>query len=155
MFSPEEYTHFTSGRAFFLLGCFAASVGALCWVVSKNYPDKPSMPRRFPGGLDRELGGPGTIYVSLGFSLLRASSDKINDRPRMTRTMKTKQTGQPRIDQFQIQSRLCSAIILFYQILLRHKKDSQAPDIYRKALVVSSLTLISKPHANAMLIKQV
>lgn len=67
MFSPEEYTHFTSGRAFFLLGCFAASVGALCWVVSKNYADKPSVPRRFPGGLDRELGGPGTIYVSLGF----------------------------------------------------------------------------------------
>ncbi|MCJ1342557.1 hypothetical protein MMC31_000743 [Peltigera leucophlebia] len=63
MFSPEEYTHFTSGRAFFLLGCFAASVGALCWVVSKNYPDKPSVPRRFPGGLDRELGGPGTIYA--------------------------------------------------------------------------------------------
>lgn len=72
MFSPEEYTHFTSGKAFFLLGCFAASLGALCWVVSKNYPDKPSVPRRFPGGLDRELGGPGTVYVSWDSSLQRA-----------------------------------------------------------------------------------
>lgn len=77
MFSPEEYTHFTSGRAFFLLGCFAASFGALYWVVSKNYPDKPSVPRRFPGGLVRELGGPGTIYVSFRF-FIAESFDRLN-----------------------------------------------------------------------------
>lgn len=64
MFSPEEYTHVTSGKALFQIGCFAAAVLGLCGVVSMFYPDKPTVPREFEGGLDRELGGPGALIVS-------------------------------------------------------------------------------------------
>ena len=64
MFSPEEYTHFKPGKAFFLLGCFVTTVFSLCGVVYLYYPDKPSSPRTFPGGLDRELGGEGAVSVS-------------------------------------------------------------------------------------------
>jgi len=64
MFSPEEYTHYKPGKAFFLLGCFVTTVVGLCAVVYPYYPDKPSAPRTFPGGLDRELGGAGAVHVS-------------------------------------------------------------------------------------------
>ena len=64
MFSPEEYTQATPGQAIFQLGCFIAAVFGLCGVVSIFYADKPSVPRRFPGGLDKELGGAGALLVS-------------------------------------------------------------------------------------------
>ena len=64
MFSPEEYTHFKPGKGIFLIGCWVASVLGLCGVVSLYYPDKPSAPRTFPGGLDKELGGAGAVWVS-------------------------------------------------------------------------------------------
>jgi len=64
VFSTEEYTHFTSGKGFFLLGCFIATVGGLCYVVGVTYPDKPSAPRTFEGGLETELGGPTAVRVS-------------------------------------------------------------------------------------------
>ena len=64
MFSPEEYTHFKPAKGFFLLGCFITSVLGLCGVVRIYYPDRPSVPRAFPGGLDRELGGPTALQVS-------------------------------------------------------------------------------------------
>ncbi|MCJ1353024.1 MAG: hypothetical protein MMC33_003008 [Icmadophila ericetorum] len=63
MFSLEEYTHFKPGKAIFLVSCFVATVFGLCGVVSLYYPDKPSAPRAFPGGLDVELGGPGAILA--------------------------------------------------------------------------------------------
>ncbi|KAL8702135.1 MAG: hypothetical protein Q9201_004569 [Fulgogasparrea decipioides] len=63
MFSPYEYTHFTARKGFFLMGCFVATVGALCGVVVVFYPDRPTVPRTFPGGLDRELGGKGTLLA--------------------------------------------------------------------------------------------
>ncbi|KAI4148160.1 MAG: hypothetical protein L6R39_002870 [Caloplaca ligustica] len=63
MFSPYEYTHFTARKGFFLLGCFVSVVAGLCGVVSLNYPDKPSVQRTFPGGLDRELGGKGALLA--------------------------------------------------------------------------------------------
>ena len=65
MFSPYEYTHTTSARAVFQIGCFIATIFSLAVVVSYVYPDKPSVPRTFPGGLDVELGGPGAVRVSL------------------------------------------------------------------------------------------
>ncbi|KAL9601813.1 MAG: hypothetical protein Q9219_002303 [cf. Caloplaca sp. 3 TL-2023] len=64
MFSPHEYTHFTPGRAFFLLGCFVATVFGLAGVVRLYYPDRPAVERTFEGGLDRELGGKGALLVS-------------------------------------------------------------------------------------------
>lgn len=30
-------------------------------VVSTYYPDRPSVPRTFPGGLEAELGGPNAV----------------------------------------------------------------------------------------------
>ncbi|KAI4173760.1 MAG: hypothetical protein LQ343_002763 [Gyalolechia ehrenbergii] len=68
VFSPHEYTHFTPGRGLFLIGCFVTSVLGLCGVVSVYYPDRPSAPRTFEGGLDRELGGRGAVLASLFFS---------------------------------------------------------------------------------------
>jgi NADH dehydrogenase (ubiquinone) 1 beta subcomplex subunit 8 len=64
LFSPEEYTHATSGVAFFQLGCFITAVFGLCGVVYYLYPDKQSSPREFEGGLEKELGGPLAIRVS-------------------------------------------------------------------------------------------
>lgn len=69
------------------------------------------------------------------------------------RTRKFNQTGQARVDPAQVQSRLCSAIILCYKIPLRERNDNPAPDICGIAPVVSSLTLrtikaIRQCHAN-------
>ena len=63
MFSLEEYTHFKPVQAFFLMGCFITTVLGLCGVVHMYYPDKPSAPREFPDGLDKELGGPTALLV--------------------------------------------------------------------------------------------
>ena len=68
MFSPEEYTHVSSGTALFQLGCFVAAVFGLCGVVYIFYPDTPAAPREFEGGLERELGGPEAVRVSWSFS---------------------------------------------------------------------------------------
>jgi NADH dehydrogenase (ubiquinone) 1 beta subcomplex subunit 8 len=64
MFSTEAYTHATPGKAIFQIACFVAVVFGLCGVVVMTYPDKPSAPREFEGGLERELGGPGAVRVS-------------------------------------------------------------------------------------------
>ncbi|KAF4635188.1 hypothetical protein G7Y89_g2914 [Cudoniella acicularis] len=61
MFSPEEYTHVKPGKGLFQLGCFVAAVFTLCGVVGVYYPDKPSAPREFEGGLEKELGGPNAV----------------------------------------------------------------------------------------------
>ena len=65
IFSLEEYTHFTLRMGMALMACAVASVFGLCAVVRFCYPDKPSAPRTFPGGLDAELGGRGALLVSL------------------------------------------------------------------------------------------
>ena len=65
MFSPEEYTHFKPGWAFVCIGTFVATFMSLVGVVSVYYPDKPGVARGLPGGLDRELGGEGTVHVSI------------------------------------------------------------------------------------------
>ncbi len=41
-----------------------AAVFGLCGIVSMTYPDKPSAPREFEGGLEKELGGPNALRVS-------------------------------------------------------------------------------------------
>ena len=65
MFSPYEYTHFTPGWSAVLVGCFVTAFMGVVGVVYLTYPDKPSVNRGFPGGLDRELGGEGCLLVSL------------------------------------------------------------------------------------------
>ena len=64
VFSTEDYTHFTPAWGAVLLSCFAGTVLLLMDVVYQYYPDKPSAPRTFPGGLERELGGPNAPSVS-------------------------------------------------------------------------------------------
>ncbi|KAK5130182.1 hypothetical protein LTR08_002391 [Meristemomyces frigidus] len=64
VFSPFEYTHFKPGWGLVLMGSFVATVGALCLVVSQLYPDKPSVPRTFPDGLEKELGGPRAVRAA-------------------------------------------------------------------------------------------
>ena len=64
MFSPEEYTHMTPRFGLVCWGVFAATFLGLLAVVRANYPDMPAVKRGYEGGLDRELGGDGTIVVS-------------------------------------------------------------------------------------------
>ena len=63
VFSPEQYTHVSAGKGFFHLGVFVATFLGFCGVVSFYYPDKPSAPRTFSNGLEKELGGPNATQV--------------------------------------------------------------------------------------------
>lgn len=47
-----------------MIGTFVAALMGLSGLVYLNYPDRPSYPREFDGGLERELGGPGAVRVS-------------------------------------------------------------------------------------------
>lgn len=64
IFSLEEYTHMTPARGFLLWGGFIATVLGLSYTVSLYYPDRPSAPKEYAGGLDAELGGKGSLRVS-------------------------------------------------------------------------------------------
>ena len=44
-------------------GSFVAAFCGMLTVVSAYYPDKPSAPRTFPGGLEAELGGPRAVIA--------------------------------------------------------------------------------------------
>ena len=46
------------------MGGFVATTLGLCALVGIYYPDKGSVPRTFPNGLQTELGGPGALPVS-------------------------------------------------------------------------------------------
>lgn len=63
VFSPEPYNHVSPGKAAAAFGCFVATFLGFCGVTSYFYPDKPSVPRTFPDGLEKELGGPNTMIV--------------------------------------------------------------------------------------------
>jgi NADH dehydrogenase (ubiquinone) 1 beta subcomplex subunit 8 len=63
IFMIDEYTHFKPAKGFFLMGCFIATVLGLCGIVKMNYPDKPSAPREWEDGLEKELGGPHALLV--------------------------------------------------------------------------------------------
>jgi len=65
MFSPEEYTHSKPGKAALQVCAFVVAVFALMGAVRMSYPDKPSVPKEYEGGLERELGGPLAVRVSL------------------------------------------------------------------------------------------
>lgn len=42
---------------------FLSCIGALSYGVYLTYPDRPSAPKTYEDGLDRELGGPGSLRV--------------------------------------------------------------------------------------------
>lgn len=64
MFSTEDYTWTSPEWGWVLMGTFVATLLGLCGAVYLTYPDKPALPRTFPGGLEEELGGKGTVRVS-------------------------------------------------------------------------------------------
>lgn len=63
IFSTEPYSHFTARWGWVLMGSFVATVFGLCAAVQVYYPDKGSVPRTFPDGLEKELGGPRAMLV--------------------------------------------------------------------------------------------
>ncbi|KAI6885276.1 hypothetical protein KC363_g2842 [Hortaea werneckii] len=72
VFSPEAYTHFSTGWGGVLMGSFIATVGALCGIVYNYYPDRASVPRTYPGGLEAELGGPEAPRAAMTEADMRA-----------------------------------------------------------------------------------
>lgn len=67
IFSLEEYTHMKPARGFLLWGGFISVVLGLSYAVQQNMPDRPSAPKEYPDGLEQELGGKGSLRVSIGF----------------------------------------------------------------------------------------
>lgn len=63
MFSPHQYTWVSNAKGAAQVGAFILTFLGVCMVIRQLYPDKPSFPREFEGGLERELGGPGAIRV--------------------------------------------------------------------------------------------
>ena len=90
MFSPYEYTWVGTGKGLFQIGCFVAVFLSVCYGVKLTYPDRPSYPREFEGGLEKELGGAGAIRASRVFWCYVAKSLTVQSRPelRATRTRK-------------------------------------------------------------------
>lgn len=78
VFSPYEYTWVNSRTAFAQIGAFIAAFMGVCWVVGRLYPDKPSFPREFEGGLERELGGPGAVRVRYCPSMIPSLTKQTN-----------------------------------------------------------------------------
>lgn len=64
MFTPYAYTWVSPGTGLAQIGLFIATFLSVCYAVKLTYPDRPSYPREFEGGLERELGGPGAARVS-------------------------------------------------------------------------------------------
>jgi len=65
IFSLEDYTHMTPARGFLMWGGFLSVVGLLGYTVSQLYPDRPSAPKEYDSGLDKELGGPGALKARM------------------------------------------------------------------------------------------
>jgi NADH dehydrogenase (ubiquinone) 1 beta subcomplex subunit 8 len=63
IFSPYEYTWTTTGPGLLMIGTFVATFMSVLGVVFLSYPDRPSYPREFEEGLERELGGVSAVRV--------------------------------------------------------------------------------------------
>jgi len=61
VFSLEEYTHMSPARGLVLWAGFISCVLGLSYAVSLYYPDRPSAPKEYADGLDKELGGKGAV----------------------------------------------------------------------------------------------
>lgn len=48
-----------------MMGSFVAVFLGVSGLVYLKYPDQPTYPREFENGLERELGGPGAVRVSI------------------------------------------------------------------------------------------
>ncbi|KAG5976922.1 hypothetical protein E4U55_007156 [Claviceps digitariae] len=65
IFSPYEYTWTTPGPGLVMIGTFVAVFLGVIGLVYLTYPDQPTYPREFEGGLERELGGPGAVRARM------------------------------------------------------------------------------------------
>lgn len=61
IFSLEEYTVMSGRQGTIMWAFFLSCVGALSFAVYATYPDKPSAPKTYEGGLEAELGGSGAL----------------------------------------------------------------------------------------------
>lgn len=59
--SPHEYTWTTMDKAWKQSASAVIAFFAVIGVVYMLYPDRPSYPKEYEGGLERELGGPGAL----------------------------------------------------------------------------------------------
>ena len=73
--SLHEYDHFSPGWGAVLLGTFVATVFGLCAAVGTIYPDKISVPKTYPDGLEAELGGKGAVPGGAWLSLSSCNTD--------------------------------------------------------------------------------
>lgn len=64
MFSLEEYTVMSGRMGMAMWAFFLSCVGGVGFAVYTTYPDRPSAPKVYEGGLDAELGGSGAARVS-------------------------------------------------------------------------------------------
>lgn len=64
VFSPHVYTWVSPRKGLVQIAAFIATFLGVCYVVKVTYPDRPSFPREFEDGLQRELGGAGATRVS-------------------------------------------------------------------------------------------
>ena len=64
IFALEDYTVMTGKMGMAVWGFFLAGVGGLSFAVYSTYPDRPSAPKEYEGGLEAELGGSGAPRVS-------------------------------------------------------------------------------------------
>jgi NADH dehydrogenase (ubiquinone) 1 beta subcomplex subunit 8 len=64
IFTPYEYTWTNPGKGLVMSAVAISVFLSVCWTVKATYPDKPSYPREFGGGLEKELGGSGAVRVS-------------------------------------------------------------------------------------------
>jgi len=64
IFSLEEYRVMSGTQGLIMWTFFLSCVGALSFAVYSTYPDKPSAPKTYEGGLEAELGGSGALRVS-------------------------------------------------------------------------------------------
>ena len=55
---------FPLARASSTSACFVVAFLSVCGVVSLYYPDKPSAPKTYADGLEKELGGPNAVPVT-------------------------------------------------------------------------------------------
>lgn len=64
IFTPHEYTWVSPRKGLVQIAAFITTFLSVCYVVKATYPDRPSFPREFEDGLERELGGAGATRVS-------------------------------------------------------------------------------------------
>lgn len=90
IFTPYEYTWVSPRKGLLQLGMFVAAFLSVCYAIKLTYPDVPSYPKEFEGGLERELGGSGGIRVRIGLFCC-AVGEKVS-----LTTVTGKSTGRPR-----------------------------------------------------------